>query len=498
MNSNHTFMKPKPTLKSALLKTAILILAAQTTLNAEEKTTTVTTATPPSQPAAPSAGLVNDFLREKSSTFDKWDLGGQVRARGEYKKYFAAAGVPGAVDFAAKGDADNAYFLLREKIHLGFTPCPWVTIYGEGRDSSAQNDDRKPSPDSDTFDLYQAYLRIGNPKEFPVSLKLGRQEMIYGDERLIGNADWNNIPRSFDAAKLRYENDIFWVDGFAALPVIPRDDRFNRSNEHDILSGVYASTKKLLPKTETQFYFLARNTSTDSPTFLTKTLNGLASPRDIYTAGGRLKSAQGEFGPWDFDAEAAYQFGRFKIGAGTKSLDQEAFASHVAGGYTWTNTFGKPRVGLEYNYASGDSDPTDDKHETFDNLFPTNHKYYGYMDFVSWQNIHDLRLSTSIKPYSKLTLNGDVHAFFLADNNDFFYTVAGTPRTAGGYGIKSTAGSYVGTEIDLIATFTLKPYLVFQGGYGHFFVGEYVENSLKTTGGSKDADWVYAQAVFNF
>lgn len=492
-------MKPKSTLarKNISVLFCTLLFTAPLALRAEEKTVSAT-APLPAQPPASGAGLVNDYLRKQHSLFDPWDIGGQVRARAEYKKYFGAAGLPGAVDFAANGDGDNAYLLLREKFHIGYTPCSWITVYGEARDSSAQNDDRKPSPDSDTVDLYQAYLRLGDPKQFPVSLKLGRQELIYGDERLIGNGDWNNIPRSFDAVKLRYENDFFWADAFTALPVIPRDDRFNRANEHDLFSGVYASTKKLLPRTETQFYLLARNASPDSATFVTKALTGLASPRDIYTFGGRVKSSPGEFGPWDFDAEAAYQCGRFKATAASKSLDQQAVATHVAGGYTFAESFGKPRVGLEYNYASGDSDPTDDKHETFENLFPTNHKYYGYMDFVSWQNIHDLRFTTSIKPYAKLTLSGDVHAFILADNNDFFYTVAGAPRTTGGYGLKSTAGNYVGTEIDLIATFTLKPYAVLQGGYGHFFVGDYVKNSLAPVGGSKDADWVYTQLVFNF
>ncbi len=485
--------KTKIKMKSTVLPTMIVALALQATSHGEEKVIANTAPAPP-----PSAGLLNDFLRDKSSVFGKWDIGGQLRARVEYKEYFAAAGQPGAVDFASNGDSENSYFLLREKFHIGYTPCSFLTVYGEARDSSAQKDERKPSPDSDTVDLYQAYVRVGDLKQFPVTAKIGRQELIYGDERLIGNGDWNNVPRSFDAAKLRYESELLWLDGFVALPVIPRDDRFNRANEHDYFSGVYASTKKLLPKSETQFYVLSRNTSTDSPTFVKKTLVGLPSPRDIYTVGGRVKSGAGEFGPWDFEAEAAYQFGRFKTSAASKSLDQEAIATHVAGGYTFGDAFGKPRVGLEYNYASGDSDPTDDKHETFENLFPTNHKFYGYMDFVSWQNIHDVRFTASIKPLNKLTVTGDVHGFWLADNNDFFYTVAGAPRTTGGYGIKPAAGAYVGTEIDVVATYALKPYALLQAGGGHFFVGDYVDDSLATSGGASDANWVYAQVVFNF
>lgn len=445
--------------------------------------------------APPSAGIVNDYLREQSPGFQAWDLGGQVRARLEHKEYFAA---PGVVDFARFGDDDNTYFLLREKVHLGYTPCPWFTTFLEGRDSSSQNDDRHPNVDADLFDLHQGYIRIGDASEFPVSLKLGRQELSYGDERLIGPSDWGNIPRAFDAAKVRYENSDFWVDAFFGRPVVPRQSKLNLSNEHDNFWGLYGSTKTLLPKHETQVYFLGRNTDTSSPTFINDSLATLPSPRDIYTLGARLKSLPASFGNWDYELEGAYQFGRFKSTSTSASLDQNAFAAHAAGGYTFAEAPTKPRVGLEYNYASGDSDPTDGEHGTFDNLFPTNHKFYGYMDFVSWQNIHDLRATASLKPLPPLLLTADVHGFWLADANDYFYTVGGAPRKTGGYGINPGAGDYVGSEIDFVATYTIKPYAIAQAGYGHFFVGEYVKNSLSATGGSHDADWIYGQLVFNF
>jgi hypothetical protein len=38
-----------------------------------------------------------------------------------------------------------------------------------------------------------------------------------------------------------------------------------------------------------------------------------------------------------------------------------------------------------------------------------------------------------------------------------------------------------------------------QGGYGHFFVGEYIRQSAAQGGhGTEDADWLYVQATFNF
>ena len=43
------------------------------------------------------------------------------------------------------------------------------------------------------------------------------------------------------------------------------------------------------------------------------------------------------------------------------------------------------------------------------------------MDFVSLQNIHNVRFMTSIAPTKKLTLSCDFHLFWLADTADSFY-----------------------------------------------------------------------------
>lgn len=481
-----------------MLAAGSIVLAAIAAVYGEDK----------SAPAAPpaSAGLINDFLRQQSDALTPWDFGGQFRARFEHKENFAAAGQAGAIDFRAKkGDPDNTYLLLREKLHAGYSPASWLTVYAEARDSSSQNDDRNPNPDSDTFDLHQAYLQLGDAKQFPLVLKVGRQELSYGDERLIGTADWSNVPRSFDAAKLRFENTTFWLDAFYSRPVIPDDNNFNVSNDYDAFSGVYGGTRALIPKTETQLYFLARNTELGSPTLQKGALVGLPSPRDIYTAGGRIKSLPGKFSGWDFEAEGAYQFGRFKTTAVSKSLNQDAFALHGSAGYTFAEAAGTPRLGIEYNFGSGDKNAADGTHGTFENLFPTNHKFYGYMDFISWQNINDLRFNASIKPVKGMTLNADYHAFWLADTHDAFYTVAGAPRTGGGvgtgtgYAINPGYNNYLGSEVDLVANYLVTPWAGLQAGFGHFFVGNYIKSSLSAPAfGATDANWLYAQLTLNF
>src|SRR3990172_9392640 len=48
-------------------------------------------------------------------------------------------------------------------------------------------------------DLSQAYVQLDKLFEQPLSLKLGRQMLAYGEHRLIGHFEWSNFGRRFDA-----------------------------------------------------------------------------------------------------------------------------------------------------------------------------------------------------------------------------------------------------------------------------------------------------------
>ncbi|MBI3881748.1 MAG: alginate export family protein [Verrucomicrobia bacterium] len=491
------------------LTAGALVLAATNAVYAVDGDYSPTTA------LRPSAGYLNDYLRQNDPYMAAWDFGVQARVRYEIKDNFAIAGTAGSVDFRDHGaNVDNSFLLLRVKPHVGYTG-KWFGFYVEGRHSSSDNDDRNPNPESDgPMDLHQAYVTLGNHKEFPLSLKVGRQELSYGDERVIGNFDWNNNGRTFDAAKLRWQNPWFAADLFVSHPVVPDDNNFNTPNDQDWFSGIYATTKKI-PKQSTDIYFLARNTGVGAAVLKAPSPTPAPynpSARDIYTLGFRGKSNPGELGNWDYTYELMGQYGNFKdtrTGAPASRLEHRAYAGIFNVGYTWTQSAMTPRVGLEYCYASGDHNGADGKHGTFENLFPTNHKFYGFMDFVSLQNIHDVRLQTSFKPIARLTLALEGHAFWLASTHDNFYSVAGAPRggaaitsnvgTGTGYGINPNYGSYVGSELDLIATYALSPQITVQAGYGHFFRGQYIKQSLSGAAfGSVDANWFYLQTNFSF
>jgi hypothetical protein len=483
--------------------------------------------TPP-PPPVPFPGFINEYLRKSDPYMSVWDIGGAIRLRYELKEN--ALGLPPANDFRAVTPAgaqnDNDYFSSKILARVAYTD-KWWSAYVEGRSSETIGDDRSATgagavpgpggnggPEADgPIDLHQAYFTLGNHKEFPVSLKVGRQELSYGDERLVGAFAWNNIGRVFDAAKVRWQNPWFAAEAFTSKLVLPDDNEFNTWNDHNLFSGLHLTTKKI-PKNTTEVYFFARNDDVGSASALNPgAVLPFAVPapaaRDIYTLGARFKSNPGEFGNFDYTVEGAYQFGNWKQTTASAQLDHEAYAYVANVGYTFADTYGTPRIALEYAFGSGDSDPTDGDHETFENLYPTNHKFYGYMDFFSWQNIHDVRAILSWKPTPRLSLAVEGHLFWLADTADNLYNAGGVARGGAtfqapgaqgtGYGINPTYDSYVGAELDIVAGYAVNKFMALEAGYGHFFVGDYIEQTWSSPAiGSQDADWFYVQTVIRF
>jgi alginate export protein len=492
----------KPTLKT--LSAGAMVLAALNQVHAQY--------TPP-PPPTPFQGFLNEYLRDIDPYMNQWDFGGNLRVRYENKQGYGIPGIAGSVDFRSQGaKVDNDYILTRTRLHVGYMD-KWWNAYVEGQSSTANNDARyayanapaipgtvklkDEGPESDTVDLHQAYLGVGDLKEFPLSAKVGRQELSYGEERLIGAFGWNNIGRSFDAAKMRWQNEWFGADFFTGHPVIPQDGKFDVDNDHDWLSGIYATSTKI-PKTILDVYFLSRNADRQA-------INDVPSPqfpqptaRDIYTIGGRLKSKPGEIGDFDYAVEGAYQFGDFAPTATAARLTQNAFMFVAQGGYTFSDLWATPRLGLEYDYGSGDGNSADGTHGTFDNLFPTNHKFYGSMDFVSLQNIQDAGVNLTLKPTSRMSVAIMGNAFWLANTDDYFYNVTGAPRTTGGYGIHPNYNPFVGSELSVVAGYALTRFAQIEAGYGHFFTGKYIQQSLAGVGGATDANYVYVQTSINF
>jgi hypothetical protein len=171
---------------------------------------------------------------------------------------------------------------------------------------------------------------------------------------------------------------------------------------------------------------------------------------------------------FDYGVEMAAQTGS------VSTDDVRAWAGHWLIGKTFTTASGKPRPFVEFNYASGDTDPKDGVRGTFDQLYPTGHDKLGLADQVGWRNIHHLRGGLEVKPKAQWQLSGSYHTFWLASATDALY---GANGVAIARSIAGTAGRYVGQELDAQAVYTYSSQLQIAGGYAHVLPGEFLKNT---------------------
>jgi len=494
-------------------------------------------------PVAPApAGFLNDTLRQDNPYLSAWNVGAFSSTRYEIKEHGGFVGPGSLADFRTDTDNNNSYLMEKVLVRVGYAD-KWFEVFVQGRSSMVSGDDRSSSgnfstikitnssgvvipaypagpagggtsPEADTpVDLNQAYVVLGNHKEFPVSVKIGRQELVLGEQRIVGPLAWNNVGRQWDAAKVRWQTPWFSADAWSSMVVMPDDHAFNKPNNKEIFSGLQITTKEI-PKTWSEFYLLARNVGRGANEGSRGTVPAPFRPpeaQDIYTAGVYLRNSTNDWVNVDWGAQLYYQFGNFadvrEAGGSGPRREQKAWAAVGATGYTWKESALQPRLGIEYAYASGDSNPTDNVHGTFVHLYPTGHLFYGFADFASLQNLHNLRLRSALfaTPRIRLALEGQFK--WLDSANDNFYNVAGLPRggittqaaaaQGTGYGINPKAGSYVGSEVDLVATWQASKYVSIEAAYCHFFRGDYIRDSLSKVG-SQDANYIYIQAQVNF
>jgi hypothetical protein len=153
---------------------------------------------------------------------------------------------------------------------------------------------------------------------------------------------------------------------------------------------------------------------------------------------------------------------------------------------------GKPRIGLEYTYATGDDDPTDGRHQTFDPLYPFGHFYQGFADQFAWRNGHDAALLLKASPAEGVSLHLDLHGFWLDEKRDAWYGFTGAPIRRDATG---SARSRVGGETDLHVRWAITKQVKAWAGWSHFAAGPYVRD---TAGSDRDMNWVFAQLTVDF
>ena len=202
----------------------------------------------------------------------------------------------------------------------------------------------------------------------------------------------------------------------------------------------------------------------------------------VHTAGTRVETRHG---PWTFDGELAVQSGRYG------GLDHRASLVHSGGSHA-TTLPGRLKLGAAFNLGSGDDDPADRIHGTFDQLYPLGHAYYGYMDLFALQNLRNAEVTVEAALPRRTTLRVALQDFALAaPGTDAWYDVGGAVvHRADG----APASAHVGNELDVTLRLPAGP-VGLEIGYGRFFGGAY----LRDADSSEDtADFFYLQTLVGF
>ena len=332
-------------------------------------------------------------------------------------------------------------------------------------------------PYQNPLDLRQAYFEWQRIGDSPWGFKIGRQAISYRDKRIFGPGEWGNVGRyAWDAAKITFETDAVRIDAFAAQRVLFDPRRFDSRHFGFDAYAVYAQVKKL-PVDLDLFYVLKYD---DHGTTVGE--SGVSDEKR-HTFGLYWGRSPGK--GLDYGATTVVQCGRYG------GDDIRAYGYNNSMGYTFDAPW-SPRIGVELSYASGDHDPTDGDHETFDNVFGAVDCFYGRMNLFAWKNLADYQATFSVKPTKKMKIWLDYHFFRLAEDSDAWYYCSGRPQRRDPTG---HSGSTLGHELDLMLKWKMTDDLELFTGYAHFFPGGFIKH---TPGGHDDAGWAFVQLLYRF
>jgi hypothetical protein len=253
-------------------------------------------------------------------------------------------------------------------------------------------------------------------------------------------------------------------------------EEVNRADDSQTFSGVYAQ-RQFKGKSVSVYYL-----SLQEDDALARAGNGALGDYHYHTLGlahdGALKS-------FDWSAEAAHQFGRFSAD------DISAYMLALEGGYTLNKTWAKPRLALGFDLASGDKDPSDGKKQTFNQLFPLAHPYFGWADQVGRQNVRALTVALTAKPHSRVLIKAQGLGLQLAQARDAHYNAGAAASRRDPTG---AAGKELATEFDAELTYNCCLHAGIMLGYTRFMPGDFI----KRTGPAQTHNLFYVMVPVRF
>ena len=477
-----------------------------------EKTTPATgknSAVPAVPRAIPDLLPYHKFDPPKSKLFDmsKLTISGDLRVRPEFRNN-------GTFGISSK----NNTFMVQQWARLGFnySISPDVTFFFQAQHSKNWGT-TSASADANGTDgtifARQAFMLVRNFLVPNLTIKAGRQLVVWGNHRMFGHFDWNNVGWTHDGLTANYKLSKSTTLQVGWLRTAERN--CTGPTTGNCIGGTQVRGVDALDDGNVVYVRVPMKVAgmVLEPTYIwhdggTGGTIGAPRPRnqDRHTLGGRAvkKFAAGNVRV-DATIEGYYQFGEIgPTATGPKTMDIEAYAFHIDGGVTLPVPM-QPRLSAEFNTASGNKG--DGKWRSFDQLYPTNHIHFGYMDRMSWKNMNHFAIGLQLRPNKDSHFEVTGHLFSLQEAGDNLYHAGQanlgfvTPRDMNGNARVSSTD--IGEEIDVVYThfFGAGNHVAWQLGASVFLPGERMDQAAALNGNSSSeqiVSWGYTQLWVNF
>ena len=382
--------------------------------------------------------------------------------------------------FYDDGEGASRTLAVRSRIYAEVReladPLKFIVELQDSRGTLADNPFFLPEQHHNELDLLQAQIRLSNPNgehRAPMLLQIGRFTMDLGGRRLAARNRMRNTTNAFDGVLWRVGPSTNWtLRTFASRPVIINPTALDTSQDGGLFWGS-SYTQQVSQRTSIESYYLG----------LTDDARSLPN-RQYSTVGGRLVRSPTS-GSADLEIESVWQFGR------TDGLAHKAHFQHGTIGYQFSVTW-QPRLAFQYDFASGDENPEDQRFGRFDTLFgarrfelnPT-----GIYGPFTRSNLHTPGLRVSANPTNDFRMSVFYRAFWLAESRDAWVGPMLQDPTG-------TAGRFLGNQIEISTIWQLFPSLNAEIGYAHFFKGSFIDNISSTSLPVVDSDFFYAAWTF--
>lgn len=359
------------------------------------------------------------------------------------------------------GDApkrEYVSFYTRYLLHAHFRWRDRIAFFGQVNSTFA-NGRITPNRaiDENRADIHQAFIDVSFARGSSQSLVLrtGRQEFLYGSQRLISVREGPNNRQSFDAIKLFARTGKIKADIFYAHPVRIKQGIFDDvRNDQQSLWSAYVVIHQLPMQLNLDAYYIGF--SDDERTFDAGTGSELR-----HSVGFRLWKKSGRL---QFDIESLHQSGSFA------ESRISAYTASVNASYKFTSWRRQPSIGLKTEVISGDTDREDNVLNTFNPLFPRG-AYFGLAALIGPANLIDFHPSIDISLNPNITLMADFDIFWRYSINDGIYG----PNAALIYGSNS-ASAFIGRQLGFSMEITANKHFTCTPEFMWFDAGSYLKD----------------------